>query len=83
MIVVKTQTVAEYYFADEAEEKIKNHVKEFSCTLEDAIYDLIDQGELDLRYDNVNENVAEPEIIRAEEYKKFCKNAWQTQTYMI
>ena len=73
MIVVKTQTVAEYFFADEAEEKIKNHVKEFSCSLEDAVYDLIEQGELDLRFDNVNENIAEPEIIRAEEYKNFLK----------
>ena len=66
-MIVKTQTVAEYYFANEEEEKIKNHAKDFSCSLENAVYDLIDQGELDLRFDNVNENIADPEIIRAEE----------------
>lgn len=67
MIVVKTQTVAEYHFEDEAEEKIKNHVKEYSCSIEDAVYDLYYQGELDLKFDSTYENIDDPEIIQAEE----------------
>ena len=67
MIVVKTQTVAEYYFEDEAEEKIKNYAEKLGLSYVDAVSDLIILGELDLKFDNEHENIDDPEIIQAEE----------------
>lgn len=62
MITVKARITTEYYFANEAEEKIRNYAKENYCSLEDAVYDLIDQGKLDLELDNVHEDPDDPEI---------------------
>lgn len=62
MIKVIAQTVTEYRFTDEAEKKIRKHAKEYYCSLEDAVYDLIDMGELDLELDSGYEDTDEPEI---------------------
>ena len=67
MIKVIAHTTTEYLFADEAEEKIKNHAKRQGLIYIDAIYDLIDMGELDLEFDNGHENADDPEIVEAEE----------------
>lgn len=62
MIKVIAQTVTEYRFTDEAEKKIRKRAKEYYCSLEDAVYDLIDMGELDLELDSGYEDTDEPEI---------------------
>ena len=67
MIKVIAHTTTEYLFADEAEEKIKNHAKKQGLTYIDAIYDLIDMGELDLELDSGYEDTDDPEIVEAEE----------------
>ena len=67
MIKVIAHTTTEYLFADEAEEKIKNHAKKQGLTYIDAIYDLIDMGELDLELDSGYESADEPNIVKAEE----------------
>ena len=67
MLKVITHTTTEYLFADEAEEKIKNHAKRQGLTYVDAIYDLIDMGELDLEFDSSHENADDPEIVEVEE----------------
>ena len=67
MIKVTAHTTTEYLFADEAEEKIKNHAKRQGLTYVDAIYDLIDMGKLDLEFDSGHENADDPEIVEAEE----------------
>ena len=67
MLKVIAHTTTEYLFVDEAEEKIKNHAKRQGLTYVDAIYDLIDMGELDLEFDSGHENADDPEIVRAEE----------------
>lgn len=63
MVKVITHVATEYRFADEAEEKIRNYAKEYCCSLEDAVYDLIDRGELDLELDSGYENTDDPQII--------------------
>lgn len=63
MIKVETIVRTEYYFSDEAEEKIQNYARENDLSLENAIYDLIDQGELDLELDSDYENADDPEIL--------------------
>ena len=67
MIKVIAHTTTEYLFADEAEEKIKNHAKRQGLTYVDDIYDLIDMGELDLEFDNGHENEDDHEIVEEEE----------------
>ena len=67
MLKVIAHTTTEYLFADEAEEKIKNHAKRQGLTYVDAIYDLIDMGELDLELDSGYEDTDDPEIVEAEE----------------
>lgn len=67
MLKVIAHTTTEYLFTDEAEEKIKNHAKRQGLTYVDAIYDLIDMGELDLEFDSGHENADDPEIVEAEE----------------
>ena len=67
MLKVIAHPTTEYLFADEAEEKIKNHAKRQGLTYADAIYDLIDMGELDLEFDSGQENADDPEIVKAEE----------------
>lgn len=62
MIKVIAHTAIEYRFADEAEEKIRNYAKENYCSLEDAVYDLINLGELDLELDSGYKDTDEPEI---------------------
>lgn len=62
MIKVIAQTVTEYRFTDEAEKKIRKRAKEYYYSLEDAVYDLIDMGELDLELDSGYEDTDEPEI---------------------
>lgn len=63
MIKVETIVRTEYYFSDEAEEKIQNYAHENDLSLENAIYDLIDQGELDLELDSDYEKADDPEIL--------------------
>lgn len=65
MIVVTANTTIDYYFSDEIEEKIENYANENSLSIKDAIYDLIDQGELDLEMDSVYENADYSNIIQA------------------
>ena len=67
MIVVKANVLTKYYFTNKTEEKIKNHAKEQGLSCLDAIYDLIDMGELDLEFDSGHENADDPEIVEAEE----------------
>lgn len=63
MIVVETVAKTKYYFSDEAEEKIQNYARENGFSLETAVYDLIDQGELDLESDSGYEDTDDPEIL--------------------
>lgn len=67
MLKVIADTTTEYRFADKAEEKIRKHADEHDLSLEDAIYDLIDMGELDLELDSGYEDTDDPEIIEVEE----------------
>ena len=67
MIVVTANVLTKYYFTNKTEEKIKNHAKEQGLSCLDAIYDLIDMGELDLEFDNEHENADDPEIVDVEE----------------
>lgn len=67
MLKVIAHTATEYRFADEAEKKIKRHAKKLGLTYVDAIYDLIDMGELDLELDSGYEDTDDPEIVEAEE----------------
>ena len=67
MIVVTANVLTKYYFTNKTEEKIKNHAKEQGLSCLDAIYDLIDMGELDLEFDNEHENADDPEIVSVEE----------------
>ena len=67
MIVVTANVLTKYYFTNKAEEKIKNHAKEQGLNCIDAIYDLIDMGELDLEFDSEFEDTDDPEIVKAEE----------------
>lgn len=64
MIVVETIAKTKYYFSDEAEEKIQNYARENGFSLETAVYDLIDMGELDLELDSGYEDTDEPEITK-------------------
>lgn len=66
MIVVTANVLKKYYFTNKTEEKIKNHAKEQGLSCIDAIYDLIDMGELDLEFDSDHENAYDPEIIDVE-----------------
>ena len=63
MFRVETIVRTEYRFSDEIEEKIKRYARENDLTLEDAIYDLIDQGELDFELDSGYEESDNPEIL--------------------
>lgn len=63
MLKVETIVRTEYRFSDEIEEKIKRYAHENDLTLEDAIYDLIDQGELDFELDSGWEESDTPEIL--------------------
>ena len=67
MIVVTANVLTKHYFTNKAEEKIKNHAKEQGLSCLDAIYDLIDMGELDFEFDSEYENADDPEIIDVEE----------------
>ena len=67
MIVVTANVLTKYYFTNKTEEKIKNHAKEQGLSCIDAIYDLIDMGELDLEFDSDHENADNPEIVGVEE----------------
>lgn len=67
MITVTADTTTQYYFTNEAEEKIKNYSEKNGLNYVSAIYDLIDMGELDLELDSEHENTDEPNIIKAEE----------------
>ena len=67
MIVVTANVLTKYYFTNKTEEKIKNHAKEQGLSCLDAIYDLIDMGELDLEFDSEHENADDPEIVGVEE----------------
>ena len=67
MLKVIAHTTTEYRFADEAEEKIKNYAERQGLNYIDAIYNLIDMGELDLELDSVYEDTDDPEIVEAEE----------------
>ena len=67
MIVVTANVLTKYYFTNKTEEKIKNHAKEQGLSCLDAIYDLIDMGELDLELDSGYENTDEPEIVEVDE----------------
>ena len=69
MIVVTADTTIEYYFSDEVEEKIENYANENSLSLKEAIYDLIDQGELDLEMDSAHESPDYSNIIKAEKFE--------------
>lgn len=64
MITVEAIIKTKYYFSDEAEEKIQNYAHENNFSLETAIYDLIDMGELDLELDSEHEDPDEPEITK-------------------
>lgn len=63
MLKVETIVRTEYHFSDEIEEKIKHYAHENDLTLEDAIYDLIDQGELDFELDSGYEESDNLEIL--------------------
>lgn len=63
MIKVITHAATEYRFTDEAEKKIRNRAKEYYYSLEDAVYDLIYLGELDLELDSGYKDTDEPEIV--------------------
>lgn len=63
MLKVETIVRTEYRFSDEIEEKIKRYARENDLTLEDAIYNLIDQGELDFELDSGYEESDNPEIL--------------------
>ena len=63
MLKVETIVRTEYRFSDEIEEEIKRYARENDLTLEDAIYDLIDQGELDFELDSSYEESDNPEIL--------------------
>ena len=67
MIVVTVNVLTKYYFTNKTEEKIKNYAKEQGLTYVDAIYALIDMGELDLEFDSDHENTDNPEIVDVEE----------------
>ena len=67
MITVTANTTTQYYFTNEAEEKIKNYAEKHGLNYVSAIYDLIDMGELDLELDSEFENTDEPDIVKAEE----------------
>ena len=67
MIVVTANVLTKYYFTNKTEEKIKNHAKEQGLSCIDAIYDLIDMGELDLEFDSDHENTDDLEIVDVEE----------------
>lgn len=67
MIVVTANVLTKYYFTNKTEEKIKNHAKEQGLSCLDAIYDLIDMGELDFEFDSDHENADNPEIVDVEE----------------
>ena len=67
MIVVTANVLTKYYFTNKTEEKIKNYAEEQGLSCIDAIYDLIDMGELDLEFDSEHENTDDPEIVEAEE----------------
>lgn len=67
MIVITANVLTKYYFTNKTEEKIKNHAKEQGLSCIDAIYDLIDMGELDLEFDSDHENADDPEIVGVEE----------------
>ena len=67
MIVVTANILTKYYFTNKTEEKIKNHAKEQGLSCLNAIYDLIDMGELDLEFDSEHENADDPEIVDVEE----------------
>ena len=63
MLKVETIVRTEYRFSDEIEEEIKRYARENDLTLEDAIYDLIDQGELDFELDSSYEESDNTEIL--------------------
>lgn len=63
MLKVETIVRTEYRFSDEIEEEIKRYARENDLTLEDAIYDLIDQGKLDFELDSSYEKSDNPEIL--------------------
>ena len=63
MLKVETIVRTEYRFSDKIEEEIKHYARENDLTLEDAIYDLIDQGELDFELDSSYEKSDNPEIL--------------------
>ena len=67
MLKVIANFTTEYRFADQAEKKIKKYAEDHGETYVDAIYDLIDMGELDLEFDSGHENADDPEIVEAEE----------------
>lgn len=67
MIVVTANVLTKYYFTNKTEEKIKNYAKEQGLSCIDAIYALIDMGELDFEFDSEHENADDPEIAEAEE----------------
>ena len=67
MITVTANTTTQYYFTNEAEEKIKNYAEKHGLNYVSAIYDLIDMGELDLELDSGYESADEPNIVKAEE----------------
>ena len=75
MLKVETIVRTEYRFSDEIEEEIKRYARENDLTLEDAIYDLIDQGELDFELDSSYKESDNPEILSV--FWKLVKNAWQ------
>lgn len=70
MLKVIAHTTTEYRFADEAEEKIKEYAKRQGMNYIDAVYDLIDMGELDLELDSGYENTDELEITEVDEIIK-------------
>ena len=67
MIVVTANVLTKYYFTNKTEEKIKNYAEEQGLSCLDAIYALIDMGELDLEFDSEHENADDPEIVGVEE----------------
>lgn len=69
MIVVTADTTIEYYFLDGVEEKIENYANENSLSLKEAIYDLIDQGELDLEMDSAHESPDYSNIMQVEKFE--------------
>lgn len=71
MIKVETTVRTEYSFSSEVEEKIKHYANKNHLIFEDAIYDLIDQGELNLERDCYvkKEEEGTPEILYAYDIK--------------